>query len=93
MTISAFKSAPPFAQGVQGGAANRAKQPFGQAPAFEGDGARMFGSGAIVLHFAEQPDVLMPKDTPGPRACDDLGVRARRADGGNRLTRRLQLRR
>ena len=54
-----------LAQGEQAGAANREKQPFGQVPAFEGDGVRMFESGAIVLHIAEKSDALMPKDAQG----------------------------
>lgn len=40
-------------------------QPFGQVPAYEQDGIEMFESGAIVLHIAEQSDVLMPKDAAG----------------------------
>lgn len=45
----------------------RAWQPFGQVPAFEEDGVRMFESGAIVLHIAERSEVLMPAD-PAARA-------------------------
>ena len=40
-------------------------QPFGQVPAFAQDGVQMFESGAIVLHIAEQSEVLMPKDSAG----------------------------
>jgi glutathione S-transferase len=40
----------------------RAMQPFGQVPAYEEDGLRLFESGAILLHIAERSDVLMPKD-------------------------------
>src|SRR5262249_318625 len=45
----------------------RAMQPFGQAPAFEDDNLVLFESGAILLHIAEQSDVLMPSD-PKARA-------------------------
>jgi glutathione S-transferase len=40
-------------------------QPFGQVPAYEQDGIKLFESGAIVLHVAEQSDVLMPTDAAG----------------------------
>ncbi|KRA33188.1 glutathione S-transferase [Rhodanobacter sp. Root627] len=40
-------------------------QPFGQVPAYEQDGIKLFESGAIVLHIAEQSDVLMPPDAAG----------------------------
>ncbi|MDP9139795.1 MAG: glutathione S-transferase family protein, partial [Pseudomonadota bacterium] len=40
-------------------------QPFGQVPAFAQDGVEMFESGAIVLHIAEQSEVLMPRDAAG----------------------------
>jgi glutathione S-transferase len=43
----------------------RAMQPFGQVPTFEGDGIVLFESGAILLHIAEQSDVLMPSDAKG----------------------------
>ena len=46
-------------------AANRALQPFGQVPAIETDGVKLFESGAIVLHIAERSDALMPPDTNG----------------------------
>ena len=42
-------------------------QPFGQVPAFEEDGLRLFESGAIVLHIAERCPALLPSET-GPRA-------------------------
>ena len=45
----------------------RAMQPFGQVPAFEDDNLVLFESGAILLHIAEQSDVLMPSD-PKARA-------------------------
>ena len=40
-------------------------QPFGQVPAYEQEGTKLFESGAIVLHIAEQSDVLMPPDATG----------------------------
>ena len=40
----------------------RALQPFGQVPAMEEDGLKIFESGAIVLRIAQKSDVLMPKD-------------------------------
>src|SRR6185312_17491450 len=40
----------------------RAWQPFGQVPAYEEDGLRLFESGAIVLHIAEKSPALMPDD-------------------------------
>lgn len=43
----------------------RAWQPFGQVPAFEDGGVRMFESGAIVLHIGEKSDVLIPRDAQG----------------------------
>lgn len=49
----------------QASAEYRAWQPFGQVPAFEQDGVRMFESGAIVLHIADQSEVLMPADAAG----------------------------
>jgi glutathione S-transferase len=46
-------------------AAYRALQPFGQVPAIETDELKLFESGAIVLHIAEQSAALMPSDTNG----------------------------
>jgi glutathione S-transferase len=43
----------------------RALQPFGQVPAIETDDLKLFESGAIVLHIAEQSEGLMPKDPIG----------------------------
>lgn len=43
----------------------RALQPFGQVPAIEDDGLRLFESGAIVLHVAERSEALMPRDAHG----------------------------
>lgn len=94
--VSAFKSVPPFAQGLvrdlrvrwaleEAGLAYqqvlladgeketadyRAWQPFGQVPAYEEDGLRLFESGAIVLHIAEKSDAgetLLPAE-PGAHA-------------------------
>jgi glutathione S-transferase len=49
----------------QASAAYRALQPFGQVPAIETDEMKLFESGAIVLHIAEQSDALMPADPVG----------------------------
>jgi glutathione S-transferase len=94
--VSAFKSVPPFAQGLvrdlrvrwaleeagldyqqvlladgeKESAAYRAWQPFGQVPAYEEDGLRLFESGAIVLHIAgraEAGEALLPAEA-GARA-------------------------
>jgi glutathione S-transferase len=46
-------------------AAYRALQPFGQVPAIEDDGFKLFESGAIVLRIAEQSEALMPSDANG----------------------------
>src|SRR6266481_4085332 len=46
-------------------AAYRALQPFGQVPAIETDELKLFESGAIVLHIAEQSEALMPADATG----------------------------
>lgn len=40
-------------------------QPFGQVPAYEEDGLRLFESGAIVLHIAERTETLLPRDPAG----------------------------
>ena len=45
--------------------AYRALQPFGQVPAIEEDGFKLFESGAIVFHIAERSEALMPTDTAG----------------------------
>ncbi len=37
-------------------------QPFGQAPAYEEDGLRLFESGSILLHIAEKSAILAPQD-------------------------------
>ena len=45
--------------------AYRAKQPFGQVPAFSDGKVEMFESGAIVLYIAQNSDQLMPADEAG----------------------------
>jgi glutathione S-transferase len=45
--------------------AYRARQPFGQVPAFSDGEVEMFESGAIVLHIAQSSDQLMPADAAG----------------------------
>jgi glutathione S-transferase len=56
-----------LADGEKDGADYRAWQPFGQVPAFEEDGLRLFESGAIVLHIGERSETLLPRD-PAARA-------------------------
>src|SRR5260370_16942495 len=89
--LTAFRSLPPFAQGLardlrvrwaleeaampydewligpedQAAAAYRALQPFGQIPAIEADGLKLFESGAIVLYIAERSAALAPADAHG----------------------------
>jgi glutathione S-transferase len=43
----------------------RSLQPFGQVPAIEEDGFKLFESGAIVLHIAGRSEALMPSDANG----------------------------
>lgn len=45
--------------------AYRARQPFGQVPAFSDGKVEMFESGAIVLYIARNSDQLMPADPAG----------------------------
>jgi glutathione S-transferase len=45
----------------------RSWQPFGQVPAYEENGLRLFESGAIVLRIAERTETLLPGD-PAARA-------------------------
>ncbi|HYW15849.1 MAG TPA: glutathione S-transferase family protein [Allosphingosinicella sp.] len=45
----------------------RAWQPFGQVPAYEENGLRLFESGAIVLRIADRTENLLPGD-PAARA-------------------------
>lgn len=49
----------------QASAGYRARQPFGQVPAFEDDGVSLFESGAIVLHIGARSETLMPTDAAG----------------------------
>ena len=49
----------------QASAAYRALQPFGQVPAIESGDLKLFESGAIVIHIAEQSEALMPADGNG----------------------------
>ncbi|HEV7658898.1 MAG TPA: glutathione S-transferase family protein [Allosphingosinicella sp.] len=51
--------------GQQKEPAHRARNPFGQVPAYEEDGLVLFESGAIVLHIAERGPGLFPKDEAG----------------------------
>lgn len=44
---------------------HRARNPFGQVPAYEEDGLVLFESGAIVLHIAESRPGLLPDDPAG----------------------------
>ena len=43
----------------------RTLQPFGQVPAIEEDGLKLFESGAIVLEIAERGTALLPSDAQG----------------------------
>lgn len=54
-----------LAPGVTDSEAYRRRQPFGQVPAWRDDAVDMFESGAIVLHIAEQSEILAPKDPAG----------------------------
>ena len=47
---------------VQASPAYRELQPFGQVPTLQGDGLKLFESGAIVHHIAERSPALMPED-------------------------------
>jgi glutathione S-transferase len=49
----------------QSSAAYRALQPFGQVPAIEADGLKLFESGAIVLHIAAMSEALTPANADG----------------------------
>jgi glutathione S-transferase len=49
----------------QASATYRALQPFGQVPAIETEDLKLFESGAIVIHIAEQSEALMPSDAVG----------------------------
>jgi glutathione S-transferase len=91
ITITGFRSIPPFAMGLvrdlrirwaleEAGFAydhhpievearnapeNRAFHPFGMVPAFEGDGRRLFETGAILLRLAQDSEALAPTDRDG----------------------------
>jgi glutathione S-transferase len=56
-----------LADGEKDGAEYRSWQPFGQVPAYEENGLKLFESGAIVLRIAERSENLLPGD-PGARA-------------------------
>jgi len=49
----------------QTSAAYRELQPFGQVPAMQCDGLKLFESGAIVHYIAERSAALMPDDAAG----------------------------
>lgn len=53
--------------GEKDGADYRAWQPFGQVPAYEENGLKLFESGAIVLRIADRSEKLLPGD-PSARA-------------------------
>ncbi|SMQ72034.1 glutathione S-transferase [Devosia lucknowensis] len=44
---------------------HKARQPFGQIPAFEQDGVKLFESGAIIHHLAQVHPGLLPGDPDG----------------------------
>jgi glutathione S-transferase len=93
ITVTGFKSVPPFAQGLvrdlrvrwaleeaglryevkllgdgeKDTPEYRAWQPFGQVPAYQENGLKLFESGAIVLRIAERSENLLPGD-PAARA-------------------------
>jgi glutathione S-transferase len=50
---------------IQVSAEYRAWQPFGQVPAFEEDGFKLFETGSILLHIAKRSDALLPSDEKG----------------------------
>jgi glutathione S-transferase len=54
-------------EGEKDGAEYRAWQPFGQIPAYEENGLKLFESGAIVLRIADRSENLLPGD-PAARA-------------------------
>ncbi|MGA9582281.1 MAG: glutathione S-transferase family protein [Allosphingosinicella sp.] len=53
--------------GEKDGAEYRAWQPFGQVPAYEENGLKLFESGAIALRIADRSENLLPGD-PAARA-------------------------
>jgi len=54
-----------LADGEKETASYRAWQPFGQVPAYQEDGLKLFESGAIVLHIGGRHETLLPAE---PRA-------------------------
>ncbi|HEX8308954.1 MAG TPA: glutathione S-transferase family protein [Allosphingosinicella sp.] len=56
-----------LADGEKDAAEYRAWHPFGQVPAYEENGLKLFESGAIVLRIAERSENLLPGD-PAARA-------------------------
>jgi glutathione S-transferase len=56
-----------LAEGEKDSPEYRAWQPFGQVPAYEENGLKLFESGAIVLRIAERSENLLPGD-PAARA-------------------------
>jgi glutathione S-transferase len=54
-------------EGEKDGADYRAWQPFGQVPAYEENGLKLFESGAIVLRIADRSENLLHRD-PAARA-------------------------
>lgn len=56
-----------LADGEKDGADYRSWQPFGQVPAYEENGLKLFESGAIVLRIADRSETLLPGD-PAARA-------------------------
>ncbi|KKC27514.1 glutathione S-transferase family protein [Sphingomonas sp. SRS2] len=54
-----------LSQGENGSPDYLALQPFGQVPAIEENGAKLFESGAIVLNIARRSEALMPRDPQG----------------------------
>jgi glutathione S-transferase len=56
-----------LADGEKDDADYRSWQPFGQVPAYEENGLKLFESGAIVLRIAERSENLLPGD-PAARA-------------------------
>lgn len=56
-----------LADGEKDSADYRSWQPFGQVPAYEENGLKLFESGAIVLRIAERSETLLPGD-PAARA-------------------------
>jgi glutathione S-transferase len=64
-----------LADGEKDGADYRAWQPFGQVPAYEENGLKLFESGAIVLRIAERSENAAARRSGGPGAGDRMAVR------------------